>query len=180
MRPGIVCLLLLLCCGCQKYERDDSTESEGQSPVVYPIGHGHGTQQRPLTVADVWAGNAAEGQSCWVMGYAVGSTYRTMSNALFSVPTTWAQNILLSDDSLCTDVADCIAVQFATQKMKDAFSLVSHPDMHTRAVVLHGTIGTYLNLPGLRQASEGYWLPGFDLGQANVPPTPWDEFESQY
>ncbi len=179
MRLGIVCLLLLLCGGCQKYEWDNA-DSKEQASVVFPIGHGHGTQQRPLTVADVWAGNVAEGQSCWVMGYAVGSTNRTMSNALFSVPTEWAQNILLSDDSLCTDVADCIAVQFSTQKMKDAFSLVSHPDMHTQPVVLHGTIGIYLNQPGVCRASEGYWLPGFDLGQANVPPTLWDEIETQY
>ncbi len=174
-----VAVLILLCYGCQKYDWGD-LDADIQTSVVHPVGHGRGTQEYPFAVADVLAGDAANAQSCWVMGYAVGSTSRSMSNALFTVPTTWSQNILLSDDSLCTDVADCIAVQFTTQKMKDAFSLFSRPDMHAQAVVLYGEMGVYLNQPGLRQASDGYWLPAFDLSQVNVQPIPWDEFDKRY
>lgn len=180
MRLSVAILLLLLCYGCQKYEWDEPEAEEEQTPVIYPIGHGRGTQQYPLTVADMQAGKAAEGQPCWVMGYAVGSTYRTMKNALFSVPTTWAQNILLSDDSLCADVADCIPIQLSTQHAKDNFSLVAHADMHAQAVVLYGVAGTYFRQLGLRQVIGGYWLPGFDLNQINIQPTYWEEFDKHF
>ncbi len=179
MRCSIILMVSLLCLGCQKYELD-SMETEEQSAPVFPIGHGRGTQQHPLTVADIKAGKAEVGQACWVMGYAVGSTYRSMNNALFTVPTEWSHNILLSDQPLCTDAANCIAVQLTTQKMKDTFSLYACPDKHAQAVVLYGTVGKYLYQLGLSETNDGYWLPGFDLAQVNVQPTPWDEFESEY
>ncbi len=179
IRLLIVSFVLLLCCGCQKFELDNSEAGEPSAPV-FPIGHGRGTQQYPLTVADIKAGKVDSGQLCWVMGYAVGTTYRSMSNALFTVPTEWSQNILLSDDSLCIDAAGCIAVQLTTQEMKNTFSLYACPDMHGQAVVLYGVIGKYLYQLGVSEANDGYWLPGFDLNEVNVQPTPWDEYESKY
>ena len=112
------------------------------------------------------------------MGYAVGSTYRSMGQAQFSVPTTFSTNVLLSDDSLCTDEALCVPVELKGTALQKRLSLSAQPGMWRRLLVVRGTSGRYFARPGLREASAGYWLPTFDLTTISPVPTLWEERDS--
>ncbi|MCD7722283.1 MAG: DUF6359 domain-containing protein [Prevotellaceae bacterium] len=170
---AIVTLCLL---GCEKVDLDDDGTSVGASSQTEPIGHGLGTQDCPLTPDEMLDGVMPQSTSdCWVMGYAVGSTYRTLSNAVFGVPTTYSTNILLASDSLCEDVSKCIAAELSSTTMKNKFSLSLCPEEVRQFVVLEGTYGTYFSQTGLRTVSGGYWLPGFNLSLICPAPQEWEE-----
>lgn len=175
----LFCVALMVL-ACERPDLDTPKEKGTQAVALQPLGHGLGTQESPLTAGDVLAGLTAEGgaTNCWVMGYAVGSTYRTMNNAQFSVPTTYAANVLLADDSLCMDADLCVPVELAGTASQGLFSLASCPQMWRRLLVVRGTAGRYFSRPGLRAASLGYWLPDFDLATISPVPTPWEERDS--
>ncbi len=167
-------LSLTLLCACESYSLDDldsasGTSSSGaSSSSLEPTSHGLGTQQSPLTPDDMLEGIAPESSTeCWVMGYVVGSTYRSMSNAVFGTPTSYTSNILLACDSLCRDASQCIAAELTKTSAQNSFSLCLHPEGVRQFVVLRGTYGAYFSRAGIRAVSEGYWLPGFDL--AGIP-----------
>lgn len=152
--------------GCTKYAFDEPEEEKrtGEIKVVHPIASGRGTQLRPLSVSQVLSGMEPERTSgAWVMGYAVGATRQSMSNATFDASTDIVRNVLLSDDSLCTNTDSCIAIEFTTTSFQKQFSLMEHPEKHRQALVVCGQWGIYFNRRGLRSVSAGYWLPGFDF-----------------
>ncbi len=159
---------------CENNDFGSSSSSQSTSPVE-PIGHGRGTQTHPLTPDELISGQRPQTMAeCWVMGYAVGSTYSSMRNALFEVPTAYSSNILLASDSLCTDYDQCIAVALTTNAMKNQFSLMYNEDRFRQFVVLCGTYGTYFSRYGLVRVDDGYWIPGFDLSTIVIPPQEWD------
>ncbi len=159
---------------------DASAELDAEG-LVEPYAHGLGTQESPLTPDDMLAGVRPRTLAqCWVMGYAVGSAYNTMSNALFEVPTSYENNILLASDSLCEDAGQCVPIELSTTAAKNSFSLYCCPEKHRQFVVVCGTYGQYYSQPGLRRTVQGYWLPGFDMSAVAVPPEEWEECEGGY
>ncbi len=166
---------------CEKISLDADVDGSTSSAYVVPVGHGLGTQECPLTPKELIAGVVPQTVSeCWVMGYAVGSTYRTLNNAVFDVPTTYSSNILLSYDSLCTDVSECVAVELTTNAMKEKFSLCYYPDGHRQFVVLCGTYGTYFSKTGLKKATQGYWIQPFDISTIASLPEEWEDVEIEF
>ncbi len=167
--------------GCQLEDlTEDTAQETEEDELVYPVGHGQGTQLRPYTPDDLLAGKAESGQQVWVMGYAVGSTYRSLSNAIFSVPTTYESNILLANDTLCTDAAQCIAVELSTSTIKEQFALSNQPQRLHQLVVFQGTAGTYFSQAGLRQAATGYWFPDYFPSLSDTGTEEWEENENTY
>lgn len=161
---------------------DFSDEGKGDEPVaVVPAGHGKGTQERPYTPDELLAGGGLPyGEAVWVMGYAVGSTIESMENAWFDVPTEYEHNILLSNDSLCSDPADCIAVELSGSEMQLRYSLAFQPGSFQRFLVVRGTLGSYFKQAGIRKADAAYWIDGFDLTRICPPRQEWDVVDKEF
>jgi len=173
--------LLLVACEHVDLEDEETVSSATDLPQIVPVGHGRGSQELPYTVGELLDGKKPQtSANCWVMGYAVGSTQSSFSNALFEVPTAYYTNILLSDDSLCTDAEQCIAIELSTKAMQEKFSLDYYPEGFRQFVVVSGTFGQYFRHVGFRKVQQGYWIPGFDLGTILSSPTTWDEVEENF
>lgn len=175
MKPA--CLLavgLLLLASCQKALLDDAPGSPGISTKALPQGTGAGTEHCPYTVTDVLTGHVrADSGAVWVAGYAVGSTYRTLSAADFSPSTPYAGNVLLSADSLCRDASRCIPVELASTKWQTLLALPHNPQGYRQCLLVQGVPMTYYKHNGLRRVSAGRWLYGFDLGSVSHDPEEW-------
>lgn len=165
---------------CEKVELNPNTDGDNAVEIVVPTSLGQGTQLSPYTVAQVISGDAPSGSTSWVCGYIVGSTYRTMSNAVFDANTTYSGNILISDDSLCADKSKCIAVELTTKVMQQSLSLAENPQHYRQCVIVNGLLGRYFSQPGIRSAKAGYYLDGFDISNINTSPEEWNEKEIRY
>lgn len=165
---------------CEKVELDPDNPNGNVVEQVRPTSLGLGTQLSPFTVSHILSEQADAGSIAWVCGYVVGSTYRTMNNAEFSASTTYSGNILLSDDSLCTDKAECIAIELSTSAMQKSLSLVDNPQYYRQCVLVEGKVGRYFSQPGIRSAQTGYCLPGFDVSTIDTSPEGWDDKEVGY
>ncbi len=172
--PTILCCALLLV-SCQKLLLEEEEGGQGNSVGTFPQGTGAGTEQFPFSVRDVMDGRAqAADGTVWVIGYAVGAAYRTLSTADFSPSVPYATNLLLSADSLCTDVARCIPVELSSSKSKAQFALPNNPSGYRQCVMLEGIPQTYYKENGLRKVSAGRWLYGFDLSNVSGDPQEWE------
>ncbi len=167
--------LALLLGSCQRLALDEEPGSGTGGQASLPTGTGLGTEGCPFTVGDVIDGTASEqGGTVWVVGYAVGAAYRTLAAADFSPHVTVASNILLSADSLCSDVTRCIPVELSTSKWQTLLSLPSNPDGYRQCVLVQGTPATYYKTSGLRKVCAGRWLYGWDLSSVSRDPQEWD------
>lgn len=168
-------LCLLLSC-CQKadltVEPENTDAAEGEAKPVSIIGTGEGSRQCPYTVTDLLAAEDMSDEPVWVIGYMVGTAPRSMNNAVFTTEADNQSNILLSDDSLCTDTDRCIPVELSSAKSKTNFSLPTNTSHFRKCIVLEGTPSTYLYRKGLRKVSAGLWMDGFDI--STVAPQGWN------
>ena len=179
----ILCLVscLLSVTGCEKIDLEK--EGGGGEPVVaqtLPLRSGEGTQESPLMVEQVIESDTLSARYYWVIGYVVGSTYRTMGNAVFEATTTYDSNILLASDSTCTSVDRCIPVELKSTKIRQIASLPSNPGLHRQCIMVQGQYGRYFSRPGLRETRSAYWLPGFDISSIVTAPIQWNERDSLF
>ena len=166
-KNSIALLCLLLAC-CQEVDLDTkpsdgnqaATSANGQSANV--VGTGQGTMEYPFTVNDI-------------RSYMVGTARTAMNHAEFTAEAGNQSNILLSNDSLCTDTARCISVELSSDKWKKALSLPTNLVHFRKCLLVKGIPSPYLRRKGLRNVSEGLWLDGFDI--ASVAPQDWDSIE---
>lgn len=153
---------LLLLSSCEKIDLDAEEAKKNQSiteeVVTAPLlGLGKGTESYPFTPDDVLCDSALEGEA-WVLGYVVGATKQNMKNAEFSPYASSNTCILLSSDSLCTDIENCIPAQLEKDKVREQFSLTSDHSRFRRCVLIHGVVGQYMRSNGLRSVDEGRWM----------------------
>ncbi|MGN1255962.1 MAG: DUF6359 domain-containing protein [Bacteroidaceae bacterium] len=167
--------IALLSSSCQKQVLEDEDDGRESPAHVFPRGTGEGTFEFPFTVKDVQEGTAAgaSGQ-VWVIGYVVGSAYRSLDNASFSLENASSSSLLLSSDSLCTDVTHCIPVELSSTKWQSQFALPSNPSGYHQCVMFMGTPALYYRKNGLRSLSEGHWLYGFDISSISREPQEWE------
>lgn len=174
-----VAFCLLSVAGCEKIDLEE--EGGGGEPVLaqtLPQRSGEGTQESPLMVEQVINSDTLSSRYYWVIGYVVGSTYRTMNNAVFEATTTYDSNILLASDSTCTSVDRCIPVELKSSKIQQIASLPNNPGRHRQCIMVQGQYGRYFNRPGLRETRAAYWLPGFDISTIVTAPIQWNERDS--
>ena len=173
----LLCCLLLAC--CQKTDLTVKPDGVGAAReatrAVRLVGTGEGTRDCPYTIADFCALELSADEPVWVVGYVVGTAPRSMGNAVFSADADNGSNILLSSDSLCTDIARCIPVELSTAGSKASFSLPANAGHFRKCLLIEGVPSTYLYTKGLRRVSAGLWLDGFDI--SSVEPTVWGSIE---
>lgn len=122
-------------------------------------GTGEGSMNAPATVADVLERtDEFLGTSCWVAGYIVGYTERTMKNAAFTADGAVQSNILLADVPWEQEAENCVPVELKTDKWKEKLSLAHCPDNLGKRVGVHGLIKTYFSVPGVRSMDQSYWM----------------------
>ena len=174
-------LVLLLLASCEKIDVGEEPEA-GDVQQTTPTQSGMGTHEAPLTVEQVINGEGVTTGICWVVGYAVGSTYRSMSNATFEAETTNKSNILLAAEPNCTSTEACIPVELSSSKMQQLVSLAYNPGRHRQAIMVQGQLGRYFGCNGIRNTQAAYWLPGgFYLDDdQDTQPTEWEEEEKSY
>ena len=174
--------VILACCltaGCEKFDPDPEAHEETTEHLV-PTSTGQGTQTSPYTVEQVIAGDGMTGQTRWFIGYAVGSTYSTIKNAIFTAETSYTTNILLASDSTCKDASVCVPVELSSSSLQKAFSLHYNSKHFRQCILVNGRFGLYFRTNGIRDVQAGYWLPGFDLSTIKTAPTEWQEREDKY
>ena len=173
-RNSLALICLLLVC-CQKIDLTTEPENAGvaddsEKPATI-VGTGEGTAECPYTVTDIVTLSLSETEEVWVIGYMVGTAPRSLNNAVFTADAGNQSNILLSSDSLSSDIDNCIPVELHTAKLKDSFSVLTNNEHFRKCLVVKGIPKTYLYKNGLRNVSAGHWLDGFDI--SSVAPTIW-------
>lgn len=174
---GWLWLPLLAC--CQKADLtvvpSDADAAGDALRAVRLAGTGEGTRVCPYTIADFCAMEFPTDEPVWVVGYVVGSAPRSMSHAVFTAETDNTSNVLLSSDSLCSDIGRCIPVELHTAKLKASFSLPQNVGHFRKCLLIEGVPSTYLYTKGLRRVSTGLWMDGFDI--SSVAPAEWGSIE---
>ena len=183
---GVLATLLLLA-ACEKVEiptgegggkGDDVPEEETEVEIK---GTGEGSLEKPFTVRDILEGEKAQqGRQCWVVGYVVGFTRYSMSNADFTTEGAVQSNVLLADKFEEEDPGLCVPIELNTDKLHKKVSLAYNPDSLGRRIMIEGLVMDYFKVTGLRQVKEFHWLgamlfPGEEGG--NPPPPTEDEEE---
>ncbi len=166
---------------CEKIDlEEDNPSANTEDNYIVPKKTGKGTQNAPFTPEQFLKEESLTGGTCWIVGYAVGSTYRTMNNAVFSATGAYTANLLLAEDSLCIDVSQCIPIEL-TSSVQSTLSLGSHPECFHRCILVEGAIGRYFSQRGLRNVKSGYWLPAsFNLRDIDISPTDWEERDETF
>lgn len=120
---------------------------------------GAGTLYAPATVVDILKKpDEYLGFSCWVAGYIVGYTERTIKNAAFTVEGAVQSNILLAQYPWEQDYERCIPVELKTGKWKQNISLAHRPENLGKRIAVHGLIKTYFSVTGVRSIDGANWL----------------------
>lgn len=172
---------LLLMQSCEKLDltTEDDGEDETAAEYVIPTSTGEGTPNSPLTVKEVLSrSDSLTSHTIWVVGYVVGSTYRSMSNASFDSITTNTSNILLSYKPDCTSTSQCLPVELPTAKLQRALSLASNSEKFRQCAMVFGSVERYFGNTGIRSTQQAYWLPGFVV--SDISPTDWEVEERPY
>ena len=172
-RNSLLLLCLLFAC-CQKMDLTDETDNtaaDDSELTAKIIGSGEGSRVRPYTVTDICSLELSGSEAVWVMGYMVGTAPRSMNNAVFTIDAENQSNLLLSSDSLCTDIDHCIPVELSTAKNKANFSLPTNIEHFHQCLLIKGIPSNYLYRKGLRSIFAGLWMDGFDI--STVAPSEW-------
>jgi len=172
-KNSLILLCLLFAC-CQKIDLGDpkdtqQTTATGQGVTI--LGTGEGTMEYPYTVPDLRSLPSVPTEEVWVIGYLVGTAYRTMNHAEFSFEATNQTNILLSSDSLCKDTTGCIPIELPSDKWKKQLSIPHNLAHFHKCLLVKGIPSIYLNRIGLQKVSAGLWLDDFDI--SSVGPKDW-------
>ena len=179
-RRGTIGYILVICllCGCEKIDIDELDNSS--TDYVVPTSLGLGTQNSPYTIEQILTEEVPTDMS-WFIGYVVGSTYSTMKNALFKAETTYTSNILLSSDSTCQSIDNCIPIELSTSSIQKKLSLPYNSEYFHHCVMVKGQMLKYFRTNGVRNVEVGYWLPSLDLSTLkNATPADWQEWHDFY
>lgn len=157
----ILCMILLS--GCEKgytWEDEpntDETESSGNSSGRDDTVVTDSMAGEFLTVAE--AISAEQDEMIWVRGYIIGSTSRSIKNALYEPPFESRSSLLLAD----TRLAECDVLYVDElfpvcltdyKRIQNELNLVDHPELWNRRIYIRGQKSTYMGMPGLRRIQE--------------------------
>lgn len=156
--------------GCEKIsfpeESTEKTDTKLPDDTLKVDVTGEGSVSAPATVGDLLRRESEfMGFSCWVAGYIVGYTERTMSNAFFGAEDAVQSNILLADYPWCEDEEECVPVELKTDKWKQKLSLAHSPSNLGKRIAVHGLIETYFGVIGVRSMDEFRWMAEDSVGQ---------------
>lgn len=170
-------LILLTLSACQSIDLSEVGEEGGSSPTIeqLPIGVGEGTAQRPWTVTQLLGNEIQNGLEGWVIGYAVGAAYQTLSSVEFSSGTSYDPNVFLSADSLCMTTARCVPVELTSNKMRQACAIPYNRSHFRQCLMVHGKVSGYFRMVGIRSVDAAQWCDGFDIQLIDPQPEEWQD-----
>ena len=91
----------------------------------------------------------------WVFGYIVGGDLSTAGTTVKTSKPTKATHLAIAARSTVTAKASCVAVELPKGAVRDALSLVDHPDLIGSRVYLKGSIvASYFGTTGLKSVSD--------------------------
>lgn len=161
--PIFLCIFVGLTLGsCEKVSFPEQGTGEDEPALEDTLvvdTTGAGTLYAPATVADIL--NKPDeylGFSCWVAGYIVGYTERTMKNAAFTTEGAVQSNILLAQYPWEQDYECCVPVELKTDKWKQSISLAHRPENLGKRIAVHGLVKTYFSVTGVRSIDGAKWL----------------------
>lgn len=161
---GIALALLAGWTACEKVNfpqdlSDADTGGAGTGEVLDTDSTGMGTASAPAVVEDLKKRETDFlGRSCWVMGYIVGYTERTMKNATFTAEGAVQSNVLLADSPREREPGNCVPVELKTDKWKKQLSLAYKPENLGKKVAVHGLINKYFSVAGVRDMDDFAWV----------------------
>lgn len=179
-----------LCMACQKVELPEEggekeevnaglpgpeeQEPDWSLPEELPTIDGH----QALAVGEVLKMTPdIDETSCWVVGYVVGYTSRSIHNAVFSTEGAVRSNILLADRKEEDNTARCLPVELDQTALKECLSLADNPGLWKCRIGVYGKVKTYFRVTGLREVGDFEWLEADEPGVLPDPgpdpePTP--------
>lgn len=141
------------------------------TPNTPSEGVGDGSETTPYNIAAVIDG--ATGSGVWVEGYIVGWVDGASidEGAHFSVPSTSASNLLLSDNPNTKAVEECIPIQLVSgTAARSALNLKDNPGNLGKKVALKGNLAKYFGTNGVKETSE-YKIDEAENDSIVTPPT---------
>jgi hypothetical protein len=136
----------------EKTPTPTDTTSHGEAASGDSVGHGDegdGILENFISVDS--AINLPNATSVVVKGYIVGSCSRSISNALFTVPTTYSQSVLVADKDGETNIGHVLAVCLTDRTVaRKNLNLQDNPSNLHRLVIFDGTRVKYLGIPGVK------------------------------
>lgn len=155
------------------------TDKGGTSTIAMPQRTGKGTLEAPFTVTQLQNGaDTLMGRQVWVIGYAVGEAYRTLSNSTFSPPFEHNTNVLIANERTCSTPQQCIPIELSTTQQKAQLSLSGNPQHHRHCLLIQGTVQRYFSTIGIRSLSNFRWFPNSTIIDSN--PTIWEDITYEY
>lgn len=141
------------------------------------VADGDGTEACPYNPTQVLAkGKTVNETGKWVSGYIVGyvpSMY--LNEATFALPATSGTNMLIATTPDETDYTKCVPVALTVGNIRNALSLMDHPENFGKLVSVYGDLIAYFGVAGVKNTSD-YKIDGG--GETPTPPTPGEAVTS--
>ncbi len=134
------------------------------------VAEGTGTEDSPYNATQVVAkGKTVNETGKWVSGYIVGyvpSMY--LNESSFTLPATSGTNLLIANTPGETDYTKCCPVALPAGNLRNALSLMDHPENFGKLLSVYGDLTAYFGTAGVKNTSD-YKIEG---GGTTPDPTP--------
>lgn len=140
-----------------------------------------GEKDDPFSVDDV-IGGTYEGLTGWTKGYIVGSVkagvvkVESPSDVIFGASAEIDNNVLIAASADETDLMKCAVVALPQNTMLRFYvNLLDNPDVYKKELMVNGTLGLYLGLPGIENSNGGkndFTLDGKSMSDGSEAPAP--------
>ena len=135
-----------------------STEEEGNGEETDIVdGDGNTDYRKKIYTVDEFLRTPLGRRSVRVKGYIVGACSKSISQAEWSAPFTWTQAILLADRKGERDAGKVMSVKLKSERMRQIFNLVEHPENQGRKLWVYGEKQTYLGISGISDVNGYDW-----------------------
>lgn len=134
----------------------DEEEGNGEETDIED-GDGNTDYRKKTYTVDEFLSASLGRRSVRVKGYIVGACSKSISQAEWSAPFTWTQAILLADRKGERDGRKVMSVKLKSERLRQMFNLVDHPENHGRRVWVYGEKQTYLGIPGMSDVNGYDW-----------------------
>lgn len=140
-----------------------------------------GKEDDPFSAADLISGDY-RGMNGWAKGYIVGSvksgvtTVTSADDVIFGINAEMDNNVLIASSPDVTNIADCAVVQLPQNTMLRFYvNLLDNPDVYKAELMVVGTVGSYLGLPGIIDSNGGrndFLINGKSISDGAEAPAP--------
>ena len=113
-----------------------------------------GTEDDPLTCAEVIALNNTAAGPYYVKGYIIGFASSATSFVFSNFTDKQNTNIVIADSKTETETTKCVIVKLPNGDMRSGLNLYNNPTNLGKLVSIKSTLGAYFKVPGLTNPTE--------------------------